>query len=55
MPLSNALNSIAYTDTILFPTIGKSYIYRHKSLGKSATDFYPNIGKPERVTHKYLN
>jgi hypothetical protein len=43
MPLANALNSIGYTDTILFLTIGKSDIYQHKSLGESATDFYLNI------------
>jgi hypothetical protein len=36
---ANALNSIRYTDTILFLTIGKSDIYRHNSLGKSVTDF----------------
>jgi hypothetical protein len=43
MPPANAQNSIGYTDTILFLTIGKSDIYQHKSLGKSATDFYLNI------------
>jgi hypothetical protein len=32
-PLANALNSIEYTDTVLFPTIGKPDIYQHKSLG----------------------
>jgi hypothetical protein len=42
-----------YMDTILFLTIGKSDINQHKSLGKSATDFYPNIQKLERVTNKY--
>ncbi len=30
-----------YTDTVLFPTIGKPDIYQLKSLGKSATVFYP--------------
>ncbi len=40
-PLVNALNSIGYTDTVLFLTTGKPIIYHHKSLGKSATDFYP--------------
>jgi hypothetical protein len=40
-PLANALNSIGYTDTALFLTIGKPNIYHHKSLGKSATNFYP--------------
>ncbi len=49
MSLANALNSIGYRDTILL-CIGKSDIYQHKSLGKSATDFYQNIPKPERVT-----
>ncbi len=43
MTLANALNSIGYTDTILFLTIGKYDIYMHKSLGKSAIDLYPNI------------
>jgi hypothetical protein len=41
MPLANALNSLGYMDTVLFLTIGKPDIYQHKSLGKSATDFYP--------------
>ncbi len=40
-PLANALISIGYTDIVLFLTIGKLDIYHHKSLGKSATDFYP--------------
>ncbi len=40
-PLANALKSLEYTDTVLFPTIDKSDIYHHKSLGKSAADFYP--------------
>jgi hypothetical protein len=53
IPLVNALNSIGYIDTIVFLTIGKFDIYQHKSLGKSATDLYPNIRKPERVTIKY--
>ncbi len=53
MPLTNALRSIGYTDTVLFLTIGKSEIYRYKSLDKSATNFYPSIGKPERVTNNY--
>ncbi len=38
MPQANAQNSIGYTDTVLFLTIGKLDIYHHKSLGKSATD-----------------
>jgi hypothetical protein len=53
MALANALNSIGYTDTILFINIGKSEIYQHKSLGKSETDFYSNIRKLERVTNKF--
>jgi hypothetical protein len=53
MPLVNAVNFIGYMDIILFLTIGKSDIYQHKSLGKSATDFYLNIQKLERVTNKY--
>ncbi len=40
MLLANALKSIGYMDTALFLTIGKPDIYHHKSLGKSATDFY---------------
>jgi hypothetical protein len=41
MPQANALDSIGYTDTVLFLTIGKPDIYQLKSLGKSATVFYP--------------
>ncbi len=37
MPQTNALNSIGYTDTVLFLTIGKPDIYQLKSLGKSAS------------------
>jgi hypothetical protein len=40
-PLANALNYTGYMDTVLFLTIVKPDIYLHKSLGKSATDFYP--------------
>ncbi len=40
MPQENALNSIEYTDTVLFLTIGKPDIYQNKSLGKPATIFY---------------
>ncbi len=40
MPQAIALKSIGYTNTVLFLTIGKPDIYQHKSLGKSATDFY---------------
>ncbi len=39
--LANALISIGYTDSVLFLTIDKPDIYHHKSLGKSATNFYP--------------
>jgi hypothetical protein len=38
---ANALNSIGYTDSVLFLTIGKPDIYQLKSLGNSATIFYP--------------
>jgi hypothetical protein len=38
---ANALNSIGYTDSVLLLTIGKLDIYQLKSLGKSATVFYP--------------
>ncbi len=40
MPQANALNSIGYTDTVLFLTNGKPDIYQFKSLGKSATVYY---------------
>ncbi len=40
MPLATALKSAGYTDTVLLLTIGRSDIYQHKSLGKSAADFY---------------
>ncbi len=39
MPQANALNSIGYTYTVPFLTIGKPDIYLLKSLGKSATIF----------------
>jgi hypothetical protein len=48
MTQANALNSIGYTDTVLFLTIGKPDIYLLKSLGKSATVFI-------RVTNNYRN
>ncbi len=51
MLLANALKSIEYKDTLLCLTIGKSDIYQHKRLGKSATDFYPSIERSERVTN----
>jgi hypothetical protein len=42
-------------DIVLFLTIGKPDSYQHKSLRMLATDFYPNIQKPESVTNKYRN
>jgi hypothetical protein len=39
MPQANALNSVGYTDTVLFITIGKLDIYQLQSFGKSATVF----------------
>ncbi len=45
MPLANALNSIGYMDTVLFLTIGKPDVHQHRSLGKSATVFYPGDQK----------
>ncbi len=52
MLLAISLKSIGYLDTVLVLTIGMSIsTYQHKSLGKSATDFFLNIGKPERVTN----
>jgi hypothetical protein len=57
----NALKSIGYTDTVLFLIIGKPNIYQHKTLGKSATVFYPGDQKlpklaaelPNRFCDKY--
>ncbi len=46
MPQANAVYSIGYTDTVLFPTIGKPDMYPLTSLGKSATVFI-------RVTNNY--
>ncbi len=37
MPQAKALNSIGYTDPVLFLTKGKPDIYQLKSLGKTAT------------------
>ncbi len=48
MPQANPINSLGYTDTVLFLTIGKPDIYHLKSLGKSATVFI-------RVTNNYRN
>jgi hypothetical protein len=39
LPQANALNSLGYTDTVPFLTVGKPDIYLLKSLGKSATVF----------------
>jgi hypothetical protein len=41
IPQANPLNCKGYMDTALFLTIGKQDIYQLKSLGKSATVFYP--------------
>ncbi len=53
MLLANAPNSIGSMDTVLFLTIGKLFIYQLKSLGKSTTNSYPSILKPERLTNKF--
>jgi hypothetical protein len=45
MPQANAFNSIGYTVTVLFLTTANLDIYQHKSLGKSATVFYPGDQK----------
>ncbi len=45
MPQANALKSIGHTDTVLILTVGKPDIYQQKSLGKSATVFYPGDQK----------
>jgi hypothetical protein len=39
MPQANALQSIGYTDTVLFLTVGKLDICQHKTLGKSGKVF----------------
>jgi hypothetical protein len=44
-----------YMNIVLFLTISKQDIYQPKSLGKSATNFYLNIWKPEKVANKYWN
>ena len=51
---ANALKSIGYTDTVLFLTIVKLDIYQHRSLGKSATVFYPNDQKLPKLAADYL-
>jgi hypothetical protein len=48
MPQANALNSVGYTETVPFLTVGKPDIYLLKSLGKSATVLI-------RVTNNYQN
>jgi hypothetical protein len=45
MPQANAQLSKGYMDTVLFLTISKPDIYQYKSLGMSATVFYPNDQK----------
>jgi hypothetical protein len=55
MPQANALNFIGYTDTVLFLTISKPDIYHHRSLGKSATVFYPGDQKLPKLAAYFLN
>ncbi len=55
MPQANVFKSIGYTDTILFLTIGKMDIYQHKSLGKSATVFYPGDQKLPKLASNLPN
>jgi hypothetical protein len=54
MPQPNALQSIGYTDTVLFLTTANLDIYQHKSLGKSATVFYPGDQKLPKWRPSYL-
>jgi hypothetical protein len=54
MPQANALKSIGYTDTVLFLTTANLDIYQHKSLGKSATVFYPGDQKLPKWRPSYL-
>jgi hypothetical protein len=54
MPQANALNSIGYTDTVSFLTIGKPDIYLLKSLGKSAIVFYPSDNNYQNWLPTYL-
>jgi hypothetical protein len=51
---TNALKSIGCMDTALFLTIVKPDIYRHKSLGKSATVFYLGDQKLPRFAANLL-
>ncbi len=55
MPQANAVKSIGYTDTVLFLTIGKPYIYQHKSLGKLATVFYLGDKKLPKLAADFPN
>jgi hypothetical protein len=55
MPQAIALKSIGYTDAILFLTIGKPDIYKHKSVGKSATVFYPDDQKLPKLAADFPN
>jgi hypothetical protein len=53
---ANAINSIGYTDTVLFLTIGKPDIYQLKSLGKSASVFfYPGDQKLPKLADNLPN
>jgi hypothetical protein len=54
MPRANALKSVGYTDTELFLTMANPAIFQHKSLGKSATVFYPDDQKLPKWRPSYL-
>jgi hypothetical protein len=54
MPHANALNSIGYTDTILFLTICKPEINLLESLGKSATVFIQVTNNNRNWLQTYL-
>ncbi len=51
MPQANAVNSIGYTDTVPFLTIGKPDICLLKRLGKSATVFIRGTNKTNNYRH----
>ncbi len=51
---TNAPKSIECMDTVLFLTIGKPDIYRHKNLGKSSTVFYLGDQKLPRLAADLL-
>ncbi len=55
MPQANAQKSRGYRDTVLFLTIGKPDIYQHRSLGKSATVFYPGVQKLPKLAANLPN